>query len=179
MRITYTHLNALQTLAKGTVMEEEKLRRKKILVVDDEPDILETLREELEECVVDTAPAFEEARQLLGKNTYDAAILDIMGVQGYDLLAITTKKDIPTLMLTAHALSPDNLIRSIKKGALAYVPKEKIHDIKTFLLDILEAYERGERGLGKWFARLEAFFNKKFGEYWKEKSDPDFWNKYY
>ena len=160
-------------------MEEEKLRGKRILVVDDEVDILETLREQLEECVVDTAPGFEEARQLLGKNAYDAAILDIMGVKGFDLLAITTEKDIPTLMLTAHALSPGNLIRSIKKGALAYVPKEEIHDIKTFLLDILEAHEKGERGLGKWFARLEDFFNKKFGEYWKEKSDPEFWSKYY
>jgi len=160
-------------------MEEEKLRGKRILVVDDEPDVLETLREELEECAVDTAPGFEEARQLLDKNAYDAAILDIMGVQGYDLLAITTKKDIPTLMLTAHALSPGNLIRSIRKGALAYVPKEKIRDIKTFLLDILEAHEIGEKGLGKWFTRLESFFNKKFGDYWKEKSDPDFWSKYY
>jgi DNA-binding response OmpR family regulator len=160
-------------------MEEEKLRGKRILVVDDEPDILETLREHLEQCVVDTAPGFEEALQLLGKRAYDAAILDIMGVKGYDLLAITTQKDIPTLMLTAHALSPGNLIRSIKKGALAYVPKEKIHDIKAFLLDILEAHERGERGLGKWFTRLEDFFNKKFGEYWKEKSDPEFWSKYY
>ena len=160
-------------------MEEEKLRGKRILVVDDEPDILETLREHLEQCVVDTAPGFEEALQLLGKRAYDAAILDIMGVKGYDLLAITTEKDIPTLMLTAHALSPGNLIRSIKKGALAYVPKEKIHDIKAFLLDILEAHERGERGLGKWFTRLEDFFNKKFGEYWKEKSDPEFWKKYY
>ena len=160
-------------------MEEEKLRGKRILVVDDEPDILETLREQLQECAVHTAPGFEEARDLLGKNVYDAAILDIMGVKGYDLLGITTEKDIPTLMLTAHALSPGNLIRSIKKGALAYVPKEKIHDIRTFLLDVLEAHEKGERGLGKWFTRLEDFFNKKFGAYWKEKSDPEFWSKYY
>lgn len=160
-------------------MEEEKLRGKRILVVDDEPDILETLREQLQECAVDTAPGFEEARELLGRNAYDAAILDIMGVKGYDLLGITAEKDIPALMLTAHALSPGNLIRSIKKGALAYVPKEKIHDIRTFLLDVLEAHEKGERGLGKWFSRLEVFFNKKFGEYWKEKSDPEFWKKYY
>jgi DNA-binding NtrC family response regulator len=159
--------------------EGERLAEKRILVVDDEPDILETLREQLDGCVVDTAPGFEEARQLLDKNVYDAAILDIMGVQGYDLLAITTKKDIPTLMFTAHALSPTNLILSIRRGALAYVPKEKIRDIKIFLLDVLEAHEKGEKGLGKWFSRLESFFEKKFGEYWKEKSDPEFWKKYY
>jgi DNA-binding response OmpR family regulator len=159
--------------------KEERLRGKRILVVDDEPDILETLREQLEGCMVDTAPGFEEARQLLDKNAYDAAILDIMGVQGYDLLAITTQKDIPTLMLTAHALSPGNLVRSIKKGAHAYVPKEKIYEIATFLTDVLEAHEKGEKGLGKWFSRLESFFERKFGEYWKEKSDPEFWKKYY
>ena len=160
-------------------MEEDKLRGKRILVVDDEPDVLETLREQLEGCAVDTAPEFEEARRLLDGDLYDAAILDIMGVRGYELLAITTKKGIPTLMLTAHALSPGNLIRSIKRGALAYVPKEKISDIKLFLLDVLEAHEKGEKGLGKWFTRLETFFDKKFGDYWKDKSDPDFWKKYY
>lgn len=160
-------------------MEEDKLRGKRILVVDDEPDVLEALREQLEGCEVDMASGFEEAWKLLDDNDYDGAILDIMGVQGYDLLAITTKKNIPTLMLTAHALSPGNLIRSIKKGALAYVPKEQIADIKIFFLDILVAHEKGERGLGKWFSRLEHVFNKKFGEYWKEKSDPDFWKKYY
>lgn len=159
---------------------KDKLSGKKILIVDDEPDILETLEDLLDTCVIDKAENFETAKELIERNIYDAAILDIMGVYGYDLLEITTKKDIPTLMLTAHALDPDNFVKSIKKGALAYIPKDKISEIETFLEDILEAHEKGIKKLGKWFARLEPFFVEKFGAYWEKKikEDPEFWKKY-
>ncbi|MBN2123037.1 MAG: response regulator [Deltaproteobacteria bacterium] len=161
-------------------MEKKRsLQGKRILVVDDEKDILIAVKELLDACEVDTASDFETARDLLEKNPYDAAILDIMGVRGYELLALATQKDIPTLMLTAHALSPDNFVRSVQNGAGAYVPKDKLADIEIFLMDVLEAHEKGEKGLGRWFARLEDFYEKKFGEYWKEKSGPDFWKKYY
>ncbi|MGD8982715.1 MAG: response regulator [Desulfobacteraceae bacterium] len=162
------------------MVDKNKLGGKRILIVDDEPDILESLEELLDMCVIDKAADFETAKELLEKNNYDAAILDIMGVYGYDLLEITTKKDIPTLMLTAHALDPENFVKSIKKGALAYIPKDKISEIETFLEDILEAHEKGMKKLGKWFARLEPFFVKKFGAYWEQKikEDPDFWKKY-
>jgi len=161
-------------------MTEEKdvLEGKRVLVVDDEPDILSSLEELLDDCILDRAGTYDSARDLLEVNRYDAAILDIMGVRGYDLLALTNEKGIPTLMLTAHALNADNLVKSLKRGARAYVPKDKIVEIRTFLRDILE--ETPGRGLlGRWFVRLEPFFEEKFGEYWKEKSDPEFWRKYY
>ena len=161
-------------------MTEEKdvLEGKRVLVVDDEPDILSSIEALLDDCVLDQAGTYESAKDLLETHRYDAAILDIMGVQGYDLLDLSNEKDIPTLMLTAHALSADNLVKSLKRGARAYVPKDKIVEIRTFLRDILE--ETPKRGrLGRWFARLEPFFEEKFGEYWKEKSDPEFWRKYY
>ncbi|NIR14268.1 MAG: hypothetical protein GWN86_10085 [Desulfobacterales bacterium] len=83
-------------------------------------------------------------------------------------------------MLTAHALDPENFVKSIKKGALAYIPKDKISEIETFLEDILEAHEKGIKKIGKWFARLEPFFVEKFGAYWEKKikEDPEFWKKY-
>lgn len=63
---------------------------KKMLVVDDEPDIIESLEELLEDTfVVAAASTFEEAASCLKNNTYDVAILDIMGVRGYDLLEAT------------------------------------------------------------------------------------------
>ena len=74
--------------------------------------------EKYDMCAIETAADYEKARELLSKNTYNAAILDIMGVGGYELLEITTAKGIPTLMLTAHALSPDNLVKSIKHNNL-------------------------------------------------------------
>ena len=161
------------------MMDEEKdaVRGKRVLIVDDEPDILDSLEETLNDCILDKASTYDTARRLLDENMYDAAILDIMGVQGYDLLDLANEKNLPTLMLTAHALSPDDLVYSLKKGAHAYVPKDEITKIRTFLQDVLEESSE-KRGLGRWFARLEPFFEKKFGTYWKEKSDPDFWRKY-
>ncbi len=151
------------------------LEGKRILIVDDEPDILETLAEILDMCLVDTAPNFETAQKFLNKNTYDLAILDIMGVRGYDLLELANKRNIPALMLTAHAVSPDNLVKSIKGGAQSYVPKDKISDITLYIREILEAREKGgvEKG-AKWFERLEPYFDKRFGEGWKKK-DREFW----
>lgn len=157
---------------------KEILRGKRVLIVDDEPDILGSLEETLDDCVLDKAETYESARSLLEANRYDAAILDIMGVRGYDLLDLANEKGVPALMLTAHALSPDNLVKSIEEGARAYVPKDKIAEIRTFLQDIFEETPRRGR-LGRWFARLEPFFEEKFGDYWKEKSDPEFWRKYY
>ncbi|MGD2124561.1 MAG: response regulator [Desulfobacteraceae bacterium] len=159
--------------------DRDALVGKKILIVDDEPDILSTLKGLLADCVVDTALDFETAQALLEKNTYDAAILDIMGVKGYDLLDITVRKGLPTLMLTAHALTPENFVKSINKGALGYIPKDKISEIETFLVDILEAHEKGRKRLGKWFARLEPYFEEKFGSDWKKRPDPEFWKKYF
>ena len=156
---------------------EELLAGKKILIVDDEPDILETLKEILDMCLVDTAPDFETGRKFLDKNPYDAAILDIMGVRGYDLLEIAHKKNIPSLMLTAHALSPDSLVKSIKGGAYSYVPKEKISDITFYLSEILKDHEKGIRKHGQWFVRLKPFFDRKFGAGWKEEHK-EFWKEF-
>jgi len=152
------------------------LKEKRILIVDDEPDVLETLVEILDMCLVDTAPDFETARKFLNKNTYDLAILDIMGVRGYDLLELANERNIPALMLTAHAVSPDNLVRSIKGGAQSYVPKDKISDITIYIEDILKSREKGKPDKSaKWFERLEPYFDKKFGQDWKEK-DREFWD---
>ncbi|MBT7259799.1 MAG: response regulator [Desulfobacula sp.] len=153
------------------------LENKKVLVVDDEPDILETLEELLYMCSVDTASTFEAAIDFLKANTYDVAVLDIMGVKGYDLLEATNRMNIPSLMLTAHALTPDNLKQSIEKGADAYVPKDKLADISIFLEDVLTAREKGKKSNIKWFSLLEPMFDKLFGEGWK-KTDKDFWNEF-
>lgn len=144
----------------------EILMGKKLLVVDDEPDIVESLGEFLDMCTVDKAIDFESAKHLLLNRPYDAAILDIMGVNGYELLPIANKMGIPAIMLTAHALSPDNFAQSMDGGACAYLPKDKLSEIDLFLADILEAAaEKGER-LGKWFSRLSAYYDKKFGSGW-------------
>ena len=99
------------------------LKGKKILVVDDEPDILAVLEELLDMCEITKAASFEAAKSYLESRKFDIVVLDIMGVNGYGLLEIANRKNLPALMLTAHAFTPDNLVKSIKEGAASYIPK--------------------------------------------------------
>ena len=141
------------------------LEGKKLLIVDDEPDVVETLKDLLEMCSIDTATDFSTGEKLLKQNAYDIAVLDIMGVKGYDLLEIANQKGTPALMLTAHALSPDNFAKSIMGGAKAYIPKEKMADIAIYLVDLLKALEGTEKP-DRWFSRLKSFFSLEFGREW-------------
>jgi len=156
---------------------DDVLKGKKILAVDDEPDILDTLRDLLEECDIETATNFESAKDLLESQVYDAVILDIMGVRGFDLLKITAEKKTPALMLTAHGLNPYNLVGSIRLGAKSYIPKDKISEIDIYLKDIFLAQEKGIEKSGTWFARLGTFFDTRFGKGWKNK-DKKFWEEF-
>ena len=89
---------------------EKTLKGKRVLIADDEQDILDLLVELLSACMVDPASSFEEAKRLLETEYYDIAVLDIMGIRGFELLEIANKRGIPALMLTAHALSEESLM---------------------------------------------------------------------
>ena len=148
----------------------QMLQGKRILIVDDEPDVLEALEELLEMCDIDSATSFEAAAKFLDKNEYDAAILDIMGVDGYELLKLANQKSIPAIMLTAHALSPENLAKSIQGGAESYIPKDKIADIDTYVADVLNTRKSGNKKSLSWLERLKPYFDKKFGPRWQDKN---------
>lgn len=153
------------------------LNYKRILIVDDEPDVLDSLEELLPMCDVVKASTFDEAKDLLETQYFDIAILDIMGVDGYELLEIAKQREVIPVMLTAHALSPENLAKSYKEGAASYVPKEEMSNITTFLNDILEAKEQGKNVWWRWLDRLGAYFAKKFGPNW-QKGDEDLLEKF-
>jgi DNA-binding NtrC family response regulator len=154
------------------------LHGKKVLIVDDETDILDVLEEMLDMCEVSKASTFEEARELLEKTDFDLAILDIMGVDGYKLLNIAKHRNITAVMLTANALSPDNLVKSIKGGADSYLPKEEMANITTFLIDMLKSQKKGESPWAPWHSRLSAsYFARKWGPAWKEQNK-GFWEKF-
>ena len=124
------------------------------LVVDDEQDILDTVEDLLDMCRLDTATTFHEAEALLMQNAYDIAILDIMGVDGYELLKIANSQNIPALMLTAQASTNENLYRLCEAGAAYYVPKIKMHEIDTFLADVFQAIEEGKNSWEKGLERM-------------------------
>ncbi|MBN1105770.1 MAG: response regulator [Deltaproteobacteria bacterium] len=156
---------------------EEALKGKKILIVDDEPDVLVVLEELLSMCRVVKASTFEEAKRLLESEAFDFAILDIMGVDGYKLLEIAGQRNITPVMLTAHALSPEDTVKSFKGGAASYVPKDEITRIVNFLADILEAREKGKSLWWRWMDRLENYYERKFGPDWQE-GDKEFWKRF-
>jgi CheY-like chemotaxis protein len=159
-------------------MKTEKIIEGKwVLVVDDEKDILEVLVDLLDICKVDAASSFEEAKKMIEENDYHIVVLDIMGVNGYELLRIANSRKIPALMLTAHALSSDDLKRSAEEGAAYFAPKDKIEDIRYFVADVLEAIEKGKSPWQKMFERLGSFYDKRFyGPEWREQEE-EFWDK--
>jgi len=160
-------------------MTESILNGKKILAVDDEPDVLSILEEEIRgaapKCVFEKATTYEGAAEKLESQTYDLVILDIMGVRGFDLLDLAVKKNLPVVMLTAHALTPEALKRSFEMKARAYLPKEKLGEVVPFLEDVFQ-YEflPGWKRLMK---KLEGFFKAKWGEYWRN-AEEHFWEDF-
>ena len=152
-------------------MSDSILNGKKILAVDDEPDVLSVLEEEIMDacpnCTFEKATTYEDAMKLLESKTYDIVVLDIMGVRGFDLLETAVKRDFKVAMLTAHALSPEALKRSIDLKARAYLPKEKLGEIVPFLEDLLKLdYASGWQKL---FDNLHSFFTDKFESDWEKK----------
>jgi DNA-binding NtrC family response regulator len=158
--------------------EKNRVEGKKILIVDDEPDVLETLEEVLSICDVEKAASFKEAKDKMDSKHFDLAILDIMGVEGYKLLELANKKNIIAVMLTAHALSPENIKKSFKEGAASYIPKDEMSNLINYLNDILEAKEKGKSTWWKWMVRFgNAYWEKRFGPEW-QKDDKDFWKNF-
>jgi len=168
------------------VSEEEKstksvLDGKRILAVDDEPDVLMILEEEIlvsfPACKIDRATTYEEAEKKLTSQTYDIVILDIMGIRGFDLLELSVSRNLRVAMLTSHALSSEALKRSFQLKARSYLPKEKLGDIVPFLEDVL-TYEYLP-GWNLLYEKLKSYFNGKFGPDWEKKTglDWDAWIK--
>jgi len=161
----------MNLLQKGEIesMDPEGLLRDKIvLTVDDETDVTDTVAEVLDMCLVRKANDYDTARQLLMSYTFDIVILDIMGVNGFDLLKTSVKRGFPTVMLTAYALTPEALEKSIKLGAVSFLPKEKMGNLDEFLADVV--FKGGQPVWEKLFDKLGEFFNKRFGPDWKQRN---------
>ena len=144
------------------------LKDKVILVVDDEVDVTDTVEEVLDMCLIRKANDYDTARQLLMSYTFDIVILDIMGVNGFELLKLSVKRGYPTVMLTAYALTPAALEKSIKLGAVSFLPKEKMSELDDFIADVV--LKGGQPVWDKLFDRLGGFFSKHFGPDWKQRN---------
>jgi DNA-binding response OmpR family regulator len=91
--------------------------KKRILVADDDPDILDVIKAILEHegFHVTTARDGEQAYKLLRKRTYDAVVLDVImpKVTGVKLLQVIRKssrlKDVPAMLITGNLLETKRL----------------------------------------------------------------------
>lgn len=153
----------------GLLVKEMKiLEEKRILVVDDEPDILETASAILSSSKVVTASNFNEASALIASEPFDLVILDIMGINGFALLEACRERKLPAAMLTAHAINVESLNVAVKLGAVSFLPKDTLYLLPELVAEILEGLERGQTHWEKLFVRLETFFKERLGVVWEE-----------
>lgn len=153
-------------------MSKSVLDGRRLLLVDDEPDVLMVLKEQIESacpnCTLDEAATYEQAHDLLKKNDYDVVVLDIMGVRGFDLLKEAVARDMRVAMLTAHALSPEAMKRSHDLGARAYLPKAKLGEIVPFLEDVLQLDHKA--GWKRLLEKLGSYYDEQFKGDWRGKT---------
>jgi len=126
------------------------------LVVDDEPDFLETLVNRLQKRNIDTTGALsgEEALDLMRKKLFDVVILDVKmpgGIDGIEALR-EMKKIQPlaeVLLLTGHA-SVETSIEGMKLGAFDYLLKPiKIEDLLTKMAQAFEKKDAHDQKIRK------------------------------
>jgi CheY-like chemotaxis protein len=103
------------------------MARKRILVVDDEQDLLDLLTEHFEgRYEVDTATSGAAAIERFVRQRPDVVFLDINmpGANGVEVLKLLKQTDptIPVIMVTANTEIPV-AEECLKSGALSYVPK--------------------------------------------------------
>lgn len=116
----------------------------KILVVDDERSIRNTLRDilEYEGYKVDDAENGIEGLKLVNSKKYDLILLDIKmaGMDGIETLEHIMKvSDTPVVMISGHG-TIETAVEAIKKGAYDYIAKPL--DLNRLLVTIRNAVDK-------------------------------------
>ncbi len=117
----------------------------RVLVVDDEPDFLETLVKRLKRRKVDASGVSSgvEAMQLLEREHFDVVILDIRmpGMDGLETLREMKRKRplMEVILLTGHA-SVESGMQGMQLGAFDYVMKPA--ELEDILEKVRQAFER-------------------------------------
>ena len=152
------------TLKSAELSADTVLNDKQVLLVDDEPDVLDTLSDILSMCQIHTASDYDSALKQLEENKYDIVVLDIMGVNGFDLLEKCVALGFPAIMLTAHAVTADAIKKSMKLGAVFFLPKLKMMELPDFMKEIVLG--GGKPIWNSFFERLDFFFEKRLSKDW-------------
>src|SRR5271157_2382027 len=117
----------------------------RVLIVDDEPDFVETIVKRLKGkgLEVEGVPNGKDAIALLDKAEFDVCVLDVKmpGMDGLETLSEMKKKNslMEVIMLTGHG-SVESGIRGLQLGAYDYIMKPV--PFGDLLQKITQAYER-------------------------------------
>lgn len=117
----------------------------KILIIDDERSIRNTLREilEYEQYQVDDIDNGQDALDLIRKNEYDLILCDIKmnKMDGMEVLTegLKIQPDLPFIMISGHG-TVETAVEASKKGAYDFITKPP--DLNRLLLTVRNALER-------------------------------------
>ncbi|NOY53467.1 MAG: sigma-54-dependent Fis family transcriptional regulator [Deltaproteobacteria bacterium] len=135
----------------------------KILIVDDDPNILEVLAMRLESQGFEPTKAVsgDEALALLEAARFDLILTDLRmaGMDGIDLTEEVRRRnaEVPVILLTAHGSIP-NAVEAMQKGAFSYLTKP--FDDRELLIHIERALEKSR--MQKQIHNLESLVEDRF-----------------
>jgi DNA-binding NtrC family response regulator len=133
--------------------------QKRLLIADDQPDVLEALRLLLkrEGYKIDSAESPAQIQQMIEARDYDLVMIDLnysrdttSGQEGLELLAKIQTIDsfVPVIVMTAWG-SVDLAVEAMRRGARDFVQKpwenERLASIVRTQLELSEAIRRGQR----------------------------------
>ncbi|MFO1323820.1 MAG: sigma-54 dependent transcriptional regulator [Burkholderiales bacterium] len=122
----------------------------KVLVVDDEPDLLELLELTLSRMGLDTSRAetVAEAIRLLEKDTFDLCLTDMRLPDGEGLRVVEyinqNGLDVPVAVITAFG-SAENAVAALKAGAFDYLAKPvALEQLRALVKQALKVPEKAQ-----------------------------------
>jgi DNA-binding NtrC family response regulator len=117
----------------------------KILIIDDEKDNTEIIKDILEDVSYSTmlAKSASEAKAVLSANDFDLILMDVWmpGQDGISLLSEWHSEgfNTPVVMMSGHA-EPSDIVRAMKLGAVDFL-KKPLHDFLPILRNIMTREE--------------------------------------
>ena len=117
----------------------------KILIIDDEKDNTEIIKDILEDVSYTTmlARSAVEAKSVLAANEFDLILMDVWmpGQDGISLLSEWHSEgfNTPVVMMSGHA-EPSDIVRAMKLGAVDFL-KKPLHDFLPILRNIMTREE--------------------------------------
>jgi DNA-binding NtrC family response regulator len=117
----------------------------KILIIDDEKDNTEIIKDILEDVSYTTmlARSANEAKAIVAANTFDLILMDVWmpGQDGISLLSEWYSEGLstPVVMMSGHA-EPSDIVKAMKLGAVDFL-KKPLHDFLPILRNIMTRKE--------------------------------------